>query len=63
MSNVVLSRVEDRIGYVLLNRPEALNAITTELASELERALRALADDSDVIVGRSKATRSPASSN
>jgi enoyl-CoA hydratase/carnithine racemase len=52
VTDVVLTRVEGRVGHVVLNRPEALNAITTELARELERALRELADVADVIVIR-----------
>jgi enoyl-CoA hydratase/carnithine racemase len=48
----VLTRVEERIGQLVLNRPEAMNAITVELACGLERALLELADDVDVIVVR-----------
>ncbi|WP_044476274.1 enoyl-CoA hydratase/isomerase family protein [Rhodococcus aetherivorans] len=40
------------VGYILLNRPEAMNAITVELGKELESALRALESQVDVIVIR-----------
>jgi enoyl-CoA hydratase/carnithine racemase len=48
----VLSEVEDRVGWITLNRPEALNAITIELAQGLEAALRDLAPRVSVIVIR-----------
>ena len=48
----VLSETEGRVGWITLNRPEALNAITVELARELEAALRARAADSAAIVIR-----------
>src|SRR5882757_8779994 len=48
----VLTEISDRIGQITLNRPHAYNAITIGLASELERAVRALADGADVIVIR-----------
>lgn len=48
----VLTVVRDRIGWLTLNRPEAMNAVTTELASELESGLRRLAADAAVIVIR-----------
>jgi enoyl-CoA hydratase len=44
--------VEGAVGYLTLNRPEAMNAITTRLARSLERELRALATDAKVIVIR-----------
>jgi enoyl-CoA hydratase len=46
----VLSDLRDGVGWITLNRPEAMNAITIELAVELEAALRALAGDGDVRV-------------
>ena len=52
MTEVVLTRGQGRVGHVVLNRPDALNAITTQLAGALERALRELAEEADVIVVR-----------
>lgn len=49
---VVTTEVRDRIAYVTLDRPEAMNAITVALASELETALRAAPDRADVVVVR-----------
>jgi enoyl-CoA hydratase/carnithine racemase len=48
----VLTAVEGRIGWLTLNRPEAMNAITLALARELERGLGRLATESAVIVIR-----------
>jgi enoyl-CoA hydratase/carnithine racemase len=48
----VLARRSGRIGYLTLNRPSALNAITIELAQELERGLVELADDVNAIIVR-----------
>jgi enoyl-CoA hydratase/carnithine racemase len=50
--SVVLTRVDERVGHLVLNRPEAMNAITVELAYALDAALRELADVADVIVIR-----------
>ncbi|HWF54085.1 MAG TPA: enoyl-CoA hydratase/isomerase family protein [Solirubrobacteraceae bacterium] len=52
MSTAVLSEAEERIGWITLNRPEALNAITIELARELDEALWTLARTCRVIVIR-----------
>ncbi|AII10954.1 enoyl-CoA hydratase (plasmid) [Rhodococcus opacus] len=51
-SNVVESRIDGPIGTILLNRPEAMNAITVELGAGLEAALRDLAPRVSVIVIR-----------
>lgn len=48
----VLAARDGRVGWLTLNRPEALNAITVALASALERGLRDLSGDVDVIVVR-----------
>jgi len=48
----VLTHRADRVGHLTLNRPEALNAITVELADALKRALVELAAEVDVIVVR-----------
>jgi enoyl-CoA hydratase len=41
---------DDRIGRITLNRPEKLNALSLELLTELEQALKAAAWDDDVRV-------------
>ena len=43
-------RSEDRLARIILNRPERLNAITTELAADLRAAVQLANDDSDVRV-------------
>jgi enoyl-CoA hydratase/carnithine racemase len=48
----VLQAVSDRVGRVTLNRPEQLNAITIDLARELERTILGIAPDVNVIVIR-----------
>ena len=48
----VLTARTGAIGRVTLNRPEAMNAVTIELARGLERALRELAAEAHVIVIR-----------
>ncbi len=50
--SAVLAARDGRVGHVTLNRPEARNAITVELATGLERAVRELAADTDVVVIR-----------
>jgi enoyl-CoA hydratase/carnithine racemase len=48
----VFATREDPIGRITLNRPEAMNAVTIELARQLEQALKTLAPAVDVIVIR-----------
>src|ERR671930_1700202 len=48
----VITRVVDGVGWLTLNRPNAYNAITTELARALEQALLDVAEGCDVIVIR-----------
>jgi enoyl-CoA hydratase/carnithine racemase len=48
----VVTAVHGRVGWLTLNRPEAMNAITVALAAELEVGLRRLAADTAVIVIR-----------
>jgi enoyl-CoA hydratase/carnithine racemase len=48
--SVVQSSIADGIGRITLNRPERMNAITTELARALERALDVLSHDPAVNV-------------
>ncbi|MEV8195369.1 MULTISPECIES: enoyl-CoA hydratase/isomerase family protein [Rhodococcus] len=50
--SVIESSIDDRVGTILLNRPAAMNAITIALGTELEAALRTLAEQVDVIVIR-----------
>src|SRR5437764_12720207 len=49
---VVATECVDRVAWVTLNRPEAYNAITVELAHLLEQALRDAAERADVVVIR-----------
>ncbi|WP_020497533.1 enoyl-CoA hydratase/isomerase family protein [Sciscionella marina] len=49
---VVAGRIEDAVGHILLDRPEAMNAVTVELGSQLERALREMSEAVNVIVIR-----------
>ncbi len=48
----VVTVVDERIGWLTLNRPEAMNAIDIELAGALEAALARLAGEAAVIVIR-----------
>ena len=48
----VVTAVDGRIGWLTLNRPAAMNAITVALAAELEAGLRRLAGEAAVIVIR-----------
>jgi len=48
MPSLVLVEVADRVATVTLDRPEALNAISTELALDLAAALEPLATDPGV---------------
>ncbi|WP_354698874.1 putative enoyl-CoA hydratase echA8 [Paraconexibacter sp. AEG42_29] len=54
MEPVVLTRADAGVGTLTLNRPDAMNAITVELATRLEQGLAELAgrDDVHVIVVR-----------
>jgi enoyl-CoA hydratase/carnithine racemase len=47
---VVQRAITDGVGHITLNRPERLNAVTTELARELEHALGELSADPAVAV-------------
>lgn len=49
-TKVVRSHRDGTVGNVVLDRPDAMNAITVELGGQLERALAGLADDDDVNV-------------
>jgi enoyl-CoA hydratase/carnithine racemase len=48
--SVVQRAITDRVGRITLNRPDRLNAVTTELARELEHAVRELSGDPAVAV-------------
>jgi len=49
---MVTTAVEDGIGWITLDRPEAMNAITVEVGAALDRALAELAKSARVIVVR-----------
>jgi enoyl-CoA hydratase/carnithine racemase len=48
----VLTALEGPVGWLTLNRPDAMNAVTVELAGALEDGLRRLATEAAVIVIR-----------
>jgi enoyl-CoA hydratase/carnithine racemase len=48
----VLHAVSDGVGRITLNRPEQLNAITVDLARELERTILGIGPDVNVLVIR-----------
>jgi len=48
--NTIIVEKADHIGKIVLNRPEVLNAMSTELVDELTETLRDMAGDSDVRV-------------
>ena len=48
--SVVEYAIADGIGQITLNRPERMNAVTTELARHLEHALNELSSNSAVNV-------------
>ncbi len=49
-SNTLIASIEDKIGTITLNRPEANNTFNIEMATELNAALRRMDKDSDVNV-------------
>jgi enoyl-CoA hydratase/carnithine racemase len=48
--SVVQRAITDGVGHITLNRPERLNAVTTELAQQLEDALGQMSADPEVNV-------------
>ncbi len=51
MSNdLIKTRKEGRIGWITLNRPEAMNTFTIPFADQLDGALRAMENDPEVLV-------------
>jgi len=49
-ADLVLTRKENRIGFITLNRPEQMNTFTPEFAQQLDNALWAMEKDDDVKV-------------
>jgi enoyl-CoA hydratase/carnithine racemase len=49
-AELVLYEVSDKIGFVTLNRPEKLNALSAELKRDLAAALRQADDDAETSV-------------
>lgn len=50
MSELILTRTEDHVGIVTLNRPEVLNALSVELMDQLVAALEGFDTDSNIRV-------------
>jgi E-phenylitaconyl-CoA hydratase len=50
MPEAVLYEVRDRIAYITLNRPEAMNALNTAVRQGLNESLRSFRDDPDAWV-------------
>lgn len=49
-TELILTRKKNRIGFVTLNRPEAMNTFTPDFADQLDRALWAMEKDDEVRV-------------
>jgi enoyl-CoA hydratase/carnithine racemase len=47
---VILTRKENRIGFITLNRPAAMNTFTPEFAAQLDQALWDMENDEEVMV-------------
>jgi len=50
VAELILTRKENRIGFITLNRPEAMNTFTPEFADQLDRALWNMERDDEVRV-------------
>lgn len=48
-NDLILSEVRNRVGYLTLNRPAGINALTLNMVRELHRRLTEWADDPDVL--------------
>ena len=48
--SVVRHAIADGIGHITLNRPDHMNAVTTELAGQLDHALNTLSGNPSVNV-------------
>lgn len=49
-ADLILTRIENRIGFITLNRPEAMNTFTPDFAQQLDAALWAMENDDEVLV-------------
>ena len=49
MTDTIIARKTGRIGHITLNRPKALNALTTEMCETMTRALLDWQDDAEVL--------------
>lgn len=49
-AELILTRKENRIGFITLNRPEAMNTFTPAFAKQLDDALWAMENDDEVMV-------------
>ncbi|MCK4502336.1 MAG: enoyl-CoA hydratase/isomerase family protein [Desulfuromonadales bacterium] len=49
-ANLILTRKDNRIGFITLNRPEAMNTFIPEFADQLNQALWDMENDDDVRV-------------
>jgi len=49
-ADLILTRKEKRIGFITLNRPEAMNTFTTDFAKQLDDALWSMENDDEVMV-------------
>ena len=48
-AELILTRKENYIGFITLNRPEAMNTFTPEFADQLDQALWVMEDDLSLI--------------
>jgi enoyl-CoA hydratase/carnithine racemase len=49
-NELIRTRKEGRIGWVTLNRPDAMNTFTVPFAAQLDEALKKMEDDPEVLV-------------
>lgn len=48
MTNTVLLDIKDRIGYITINRPQALNALSSEVLADLNAVLDQVKDNTEI---------------